>query len=70
MTTEAGLPNPGSDEAVAIGCTCPVLDNGRGRGIVLNGERRWWITASCPLHGEPDSTFIGSTTTRAQGGVE
>lgn len=22
-------PNPGSDEAVAAGCTCPVMDNAR-----------------------------------------
>lgn len=24
-------PNPGSDEAVAMGCRCAVLDNGHGR---------------------------------------
>ena len=60
MTQAKVGPNPGSDEAIDLGCNCPVLDNGHGRGIVLNGERRWWITGSCPLHGE-------DTTTRAQG---
>lgn len=25
-------PKPGSDDAIARGCTCPVLDNARGRG--------------------------------------
>ena len=26
--------NPGSDDAIAAGCTCPVMDNGRGRGYL------------------------------------
>ena len=26
--------NPGSDEAIAAGCTCPVIDNGHGRGYM------------------------------------
>ena len=25
-------PPPGSDAAVALGCTCPVIDNARGKG--------------------------------------
>ena len=30
---------PGSDEARAHGCTCPVLDNGHGHGAgMLDGE--------------------------------
>lgn len=49
MTT----PNPGSDAAVALGCTCPVLDNGRGRGAYqIGGKWVFWITAGCPLHSE------------------
>ena len=44
-------PNPGSDEAIALGCTCPVLDNGRGKGFVLDGKRVFWKNAKCPLHG-------------------
>lgn len=42
-------PNPGSDEAVALGCLCPRMDNGYG-----DPEQRefpgWVITESCPVH--------------------
>lgn len=44
MTT----PNPGSDAALALGYTCPVLDNGHGRGANHRGE--FWITEGCPVH--------------------
>lgn len=47
------VPNPGSPEARALGCTCPVLDNDRGRGsgrLDANGEPVFWITEGCPLH--------------------
>lgn len=44
-------PNPGSDEAIALGCECPVLDNAHGKGIILNGERYHWKNDDCPLHG-------------------
>lgn len=40
--------NPGSDEAVAQGCTCPVMDNRRGAGITRDV---FWINDACPLHG-------------------
>ena len=44
-------PTPGSDEAVAQGCTCPVLDNGRGRGAYqVGGEWQFWVSTGCPLH--------------------
>lgn len=39
------VPNPGSDEAIAEGCICAVLDNARGRG-----DGPFWITEGCPLH--------------------
>lgn len=29
-----GPPPPGSDEAQAAGCICPVIDNGHGRGYM------------------------------------
>lgn len=49
-------PNPGSDAAIKQGCTCPVLDNGHGRGVGVNGEKfGWWITAGCPLHGKKEA---------------
>ena len=43
--------NPGSDEAIAQGCTCPVLDNGRGRGAYqVDGKWQFWVSTGCPLH--------------------
>lgn len=47
--SENPLPNPGSDEALNQGCTCPVLDNDHGRGYY--GGYGFVIVASCPLHG-------------------
>ena len=46
-------PPPGSDEANALGCTCPTLDNNHGRGAYedSNGPL-YWINADCPLHGQ------------------
>jgi len=42
---------PGSDAAVKAGCTCPVLDNGRGRGMWSKpGEPVFWISGDCPMH--------------------
>lgn len=45
------IPNPGSNEALDKGCTCPVLDNGHGNGVLWDGELSFWINAECPLHG-------------------
>lgn len=49
-------PNPGSNEAIDQGCTCPVMDNARGKGIpVPNGDGTYstafWMSGSCPIHG-------------------
>lgn len=44
-------PNPGSDEALDQGCTCPVLDNGHGRGMGDPDSLCFWISLDCPLHG-------------------
>jgi hypothetical protein len=38
-------PNPGSDEAIAAGCTCPVLDNSHDRG-----KGPFTLTEGCPIH--------------------
>lgn len=43
-------PNPGSDEAIEKGCTCPVLDNNHGKGVAFAGER-FWQDFDCPVHG-------------------
>jgi hypothetical protein len=41
------MPNPGSDEAIKLGCTCPVMDNAHGR----RADGLFWIVADCPVHG-------------------
>lgn len=45
--------NPGSEEARAQGCICPVLDNGFGRepDPSMGG---WVITEGCPVHKVPE----------------
>lgn len=43
------IPNPGSDEAIWLGCRCAVLDNGYGKGSMW-GPDKFWITKGCPLH--------------------
>ena len=50
---EAQRPNPGSDEARALGCLCPVLDNNHGRFApwpTEDGEGEWWVRGDCPVH--------------------
>lgn len=42
-------PNPGSKEAIDKGCTCPVLDNGHGRGY-MGQKGIFVITNGCPIH--------------------
>ncbi len=44
------IPNPGTDEALYMGCTCPVLDNHHGAGALVNGENMYWIAQDCPIH--------------------
>lgn len=49
----SAVPNPGSDAAIARACTCPVADNGHGRGSGW-GSGTWWIVEGCPLHWPTD----------------
>jgi hypothetical protein len=42
-------PNPGSDEAGALGCVCPVMDNNRGRYSPWPPDG-WWVSGSCSVH--------------------
>ena len=50
-TLREAVANPGSDEAIAKGCICAVLDNCHGRGHLGDGEKYgWWVTEGCPLH--------------------
>lgn len=49
-------PNPGSDAALNMGCTCPVIDNGHGRGYMggikdNDGYTTFVFTEGCPVHG-------------------
>lgn len=51
-------PSPGSDAAVEVGCTCPVMDNAHGNGVPWPREDgkdpkdypSFWINESCPIH--------------------
>jgi hypothetical protein len=46
---------PGSEEARAEGCRCPVLDNRHGQGLlgedVKPEDSLYWVDENCPLHG-------------------
>jgi hypothetical protein len=52
MNEPVKVPNPGSVEAVLIGCICAVADNhyGKGFGVNEDGDRLFWINGSCPIH--------------------
>lgn len=46
-------PNPGSAEAIALGCKCPRIDNGHGRGcgrVREDGTPLFWLSDNCALH--------------------
>ncbi len=51
-------PNPGSEEAVALGCSCPIIDNHYGKGVPWAFQDAntpaFWISADCKLHGSYD----------------
>jgi hypothetical protein len=42
-------PNPGSDEALALGCECAIMDNNHGKYPPYPPDG-WWITMGCPVH--------------------
>lgn len=52
----SAIPNPGSDEARRMGCQCPVIDNGHGRGWMggiknkVTGETIFIYSVGCPVH--------------------
>jgi hypothetical protein len=48
--SEDEIPNPGSDAALKLGCTCPVLDNSHGWGY-LGKKDQFVVKHDCPLHG-------------------
>lgn len=55
MSADVERPNPGSMEAVSLGCTCAVLDNNHGKWPPFPATETypgggWWITGGCPIH--------------------
>lgn len=55
------MPNPGSDEALDMGCTCAVLDNGHGKGYF--GEPGVFVMSEdCPLHGSESNKTMTELT--------
>lgn len=44
------IPNPGSNEAIKLKCSCPVMDNGHGKGY-MGQQGIFYINETCPLHG-------------------
>ena len=49
-------PNPGSNEALALSCSCGILDNEYGQGYMGN-PGVFCISGNCPLHRE-DLDFL------------
>jgi hypothetical protein len=44
-------PNPGSPEAISLGCKCPRMDNCFGKGRGGCGETfGWFIAEACSVH--------------------
>lgn len=44
---------PGSKEAIAEGCQCPVVDNHYGKGVPNgDGEPLYWYSEACEYHRE------------------
>lgn len=43
---------PGTQTAIDLGCTCPVLENNYGRGahVDADGVVVFWHSEDCPLH--------------------
>jgi hypothetical protein len=61
QSLEGLAPNPGSPEATAQGCLCPVIDNHHGKGVPNgDGPPLFWHSVRCPLHG--DLRFIDKPT--------
>ena len=49
MTEPRAIPNPGSEEAGALGCVCPVMDNNHGKWAPWPPDG-WWMAEGCPVH--------------------
>lgn len=51
---------PGSQEAIEIGCVCPVEKNNKGAGAYRNksGFPVFWFDKGCPIHGGADAIAL------------
>ena len=49
---------PGSNLAIAAGCTCPRIDNHYGNGVTVFGEKQFIYSADCPLHGRKEMVDV------------
>ncbi len=47
---------PGSPDALAAGCTCPVMDNSHGAGMYRDeyGNPVYVVVEGCPVHWQED----------------
>lgn len=43
--------NPGSPEAIRLGCECPKYDNAHGAGVPSADGPLFWTNGNCPMHG-------------------
>jgi len=49
--------NPGSKEAISLGCSCPKKDNNYGTASPWPPDG-WWISEHCVIHRQ-DKVFLG-----------
>lgn len=50
-------PYPGSKQALAQGCLCPVMDNAQGKGCGGDGHQfGWYVSGDCPIHGSTEQS--------------
>lgn len=72
MNEKPLTPRPGSDDAIAMGCTCPVLDNARGRGAfgTSGPNALFWYAQGCPLHDYAEGVKQWSDHTSSADGAE
>lgn len=45
------IPDPGTEEAIEMGCICPVMDNNYGEGY-MGMEGVFVFNCNCPVHGD------------------
>jgi len=43
-------PKPGSALAIKKGCTCPVIDNCYGDGVIGKSGKLYWYAGDCLIH--------------------